>query len=88
MISNPPKFNVESSLQKIVGLKRGTRIEVLEAFWEYVKNEKLQDIENKEIINADDRIRNVFLLFYLRHLKLISLLLLQSIIELGNCSHQ
>jgi chromatin remodeling complex protein RSC6 len=34
-------------------MKKGTRVEVLEAFWEYVKLKKLQDMENKEIINAD-----------------------------------
>lgn len=31
----------------------------MEAFWEYVKMKKLQDMENKEIINADEPIRNV-----------------------------
>lgn len=44
LISNPPKFQVESSLQKIVGMKKGTRIQILDAFWEYVKDNKLQDI--------------------------------------------
>lgn len=41
-------------------MKKGTRVEILEAFWEYVKLKKLQDMENKEIINADELIRNVF----------------------------
>lgn len=44
LISNPPKFQVESSLQRIVGMKKGTRIAILDAFWQYVKDNKLQDI--------------------------------------------
>jgi chromatin remodeling complex protein RSC6 len=36
-----------------VGIKKGTRIAILDAFWQYVKENKLQDIENKEIINCD-----------------------------------
>ena len=47
LISNPPKFQVETSLQRIVGMKKGTRLEILDAFWQYIKENKLQDIENK-----------------------------------------
>lgn len=47
-------------LERIVGLRTGTRVEVLDAFWLYVKAKKLQDVENKEIINADDLIRQAF----------------------------
>lgn len=35
-------------------------MEVLDAFWLYVKAKKLQDVENKEIINADELIRQAF----------------------------
>lgn len=59
LINNPPKFQVESSLQRIVGIKKGTRIAILDAFWHYVKENKLQDIENKEIINCDEKLKNV-----------------------------
>jgi len=31
-------------LEKIVGLRTATRIEVLDAFWLYVKTRKLQDV--------------------------------------------
>ena len=47
-------------LEKIVGLRTGTRVEVLDAFWLYVKLKKLQDVENKEIVNSDDLIRQAF----------------------------
>lgn len=59
LINNPPKFQVESTLQRIVRMKKGTRIEILDAFWHYVKEHKLQDIENKEIINCDDVLKTV-----------------------------
>jgi chromatin remodeling complex protein RSC6 len=41
------RYEVDENLRKIVNMKRGTRVEVLEAFWEYVKLRKLQDMENK-----------------------------------------
>jgi chromatin remodeling complex protein RSC6 len=44
LISNPPKFQVDSSLQRIVGMKKGTRIAILDAFWQYIKENKLQDV--------------------------------------------
>lgn len=37
LINNPPKYQVESSLQRIVGMKKGTRVAILDAFWHYVK---------------------------------------------------
>ena len=46
-ISNPPKYQIDPGLQQIVGMKKGTRVGVLEAFWAYVKKMKLQDTENK-----------------------------------------
>lgn len=60
LISNPPRFEVDPLLERIVGLRTGTRVEVLDAFWLYVKAKKLQDVENKEIINADELIRQAF----------------------------
>jgi chromatin remodeling complex protein RSC6 len=59
-IANPPKFEVDPLLERIVGMKTGTRVEVLDAFWLYVKSKKLQDMENKEIINSDEFIRQVY----------------------------
>ena len=41
-------------------MKIGTRVQILDAFWLYIKSNKLQDVENKEIINADDLIRQAF----------------------------
>ena len=58
-ISNPPKFSVDPLLEKVVGMKSGTRVDILDALWFYIKVNKLQDVENKEIINSDDNIRHV-----------------------------
>lgn len=41
-------------------MKKDTRVAILDAFWQYVKENKLQDIENKEIINCDDKLKNTF----------------------------
>jgi chromatin remodeling complex protein RSC6 len=59
LISNPPRFAVDPLLEKIVGMRAGTRVEILDALWLYIKVKKLQDVENKEIINSDDHIRHV-----------------------------
>lgn len=41
-------------------MRIGTRVEILDAFWLYIKAKKLQDIENKEIINSDELIKQAF----------------------------
>ena len=47
-------------LASIVGDKPLPRTEVVKRMWDYIKKGKLQDDVNKRLINADDKLRQVF----------------------------
>jgi upstream activation factor subunit UAF30 len=48
------------SLSAVIGDKPMPRTEVTKKVWEYIKRHKLQDAENKRMINADDALKPVF----------------------------
>jgi chromatin remodeling complex protein RSC6 len=47
-------------LAAVVGAKPLPRTEVVKKVWEYIKKNKLQDASNKRMINADEKLREVF----------------------------
>ena len=47
-------------LATVVGDKPLPRTEVTKKVWEYIKKHSLQDAKNKRMINADDKLKNVF----------------------------
>jgi chromatin remodeling complex protein RSC6 len=47
-------------LAAIVGSIPLPRTEVIKKMWEYIKKNKLQDAINKRMINADEKLREVF----------------------------
>lgn len=49
-----------SELAPVVGDKAMPRTEVTKKLWDYIKKNRLQDSENKRMINADDKLRPVF----------------------------
>ncbi|MBN9461400.1 MAG: SWIB/MDM2 domain-containing protein [Burkholderiales bacterium] len=49
-----------AALASIVGDKPLPRTEVVKRMWDYIKKGKLQDDVNKRLINADDKLRQVF----------------------------
>ncbi|MCC7060111.1 MAG: SWIB/MDM2 domain-containing protein [Burkholderiaceae bacterium] len=48
------------ALASIVGDKPLPRTEVVKRMWDYIKKGNLQDEVNKRLINADDKLRQVF----------------------------
>ena len=48
------------ALAAVVGASPLPRNEVTKKVWEYIKAHKLQDAANKRMINADDRLKEVF----------------------------
>jgi len=48
------------SLSKIVGNEPLSRVDVVKKVWAYIKENKLQDSENRRNINADDVLEEVF----------------------------
>ena len=49
-----------AALASIVGDKPLPRTEVVKRLWDYIKKGKLQDAVNRRLINADEKLRQVF----------------------------
>src|SRR5947207_3375409 len=49
-----------SVLAAVVGAMPMPRTEVTKKIWDYIKKNKLQDAVNRRLINADDKLRQVF----------------------------
>ncbi|MBI4476624.1 MAG: SWIB/MDM2 domain-containing protein [Acidobacteria bacterium] len=49
-----------SALAEIVGDKPIPRTELTKRLWAYIKKHRLQDAQNKRMINADDKLTAVF----------------------------
>jgi chromatin remodeling complex protein RSC6 len=47
-------------LAAVVGAMPLPRTEVVKRIWEYIKKNKLQDAINKRMINADEKLREIF----------------------------
>ena len=47
-------------LAAVVGAKPLPRTEVTKKVWDYIKEQNLQDPENRRMINADDKLKAVF----------------------------
>lgn len=53
-------MNLSPELQDIIGAGPMPRTEVTKALWAYIKENNLQDPENKRNIKADDKLRKIF----------------------------
>jgi len=49
-----------ASLAAVIGEKPMPRTEVTKKIWDYIKKNKLQDAVNKRLINADEKLRQIF----------------------------
>jgi upstream activation factor subunit UAF30 len=49
-----------AALAAVIGKKPMPRTEVTKKIWEYIKKHKLQDAENRRMINADAKLLAVF----------------------------
>ena len=47
-------------LGAVVGTMPLPRTEVVKKIWEYIKKNELQDANNKRMINADEKLREIF----------------------------
>ena len=50
----------DASLAAVVGSSGMPRTEVTKKIWVYIKKHGLQDSKNRRMINADDKLRDVF----------------------------
>ncbi|HJR66032.1 MAG TPA: SWIB/MDM2 domain-containing protein [Gemmatimonadaceae bacterium] len=50
----------DAALGAVVGDRAMPRTEITKKLWQYIKRNGLQDAKERRMINADDRLRNVF----------------------------
>src|SRR5882672_3001249 len=53
-------MNISSTLAAVIGSNPMPRTEVTSKLWGYIKKNNLQDKANRRMINADDKLREVF----------------------------
>ncbi|GAA5809991.1 hypothetical protein MFLAVUS_003406 [Mucor flavus] len=58
--SNPQKFKLSPALADLLDVKMETKPHIVMGIWNYCKNHKLQDIEDKRVIRCDNRLAQIF----------------------------
>ncbi|XP_065664935.1 SWI/SNF-related matrix-associated actin-dependent regulator of chromatin subfamily D member 1 isoform X2 [Hydra vulgaris] len=56
----PPQFKLSSQLARVLGIHTQTRPVIIGALWQYIKQNKLQDQEEREFINNDKYMAEIF----------------------------
>ncbi|XP_041100562.1 SWI/SNF-related matrix-associated actin-dependent regulator of chromatin subfamily D member 3-like isoform X6 [Polyodon spathula] len=56
----PPQFKLDPRLARLLGIHTQTRSAIIQALWQYVKTNKLQDSHEKEYINCDKYFQQIF----------------------------
>jgi len=56
----PMKFKVSPKLSKVLGIAMETRAKIIETLWQYIKSHKLQDAADRDVINCDSYLEQVF----------------------------
>ncbi|CAO3594867.1 unnamed protein product [Absidia cylindrospora] len=57
---NPQKFKLSEGLARLINIKLDTRPRIIMELWNYIKNHKLQDNEDKRIIHCDAALYQLF----------------------------
>lgn len=55
----PPQFKLDPRLARLLGIHTQTRSCIIQALWQYVKTNKLQDSHEKEYISCDKYFQQV-----------------------------
>ncbi|XP_034718115.1 SWI/SNF-related matrix-associated actin-dependent regulator of chromatin subfamily D member 3b isoform X2 [Etheostoma cragini] len=56
----PPQFKLDPRLARLLGIHTQARSCIIQALWQYVKTNKLQDSHDKEYINCDKYFQQIF----------------------------
>lgn len=56
----PPQFKLDPRLARLLGIHTQTRSCIIQALWQYIKTNKLQDSHDKEYINCDKYFQQVW----------------------------
>ncbi|KRY53004.1 SWI/SNF-related matrix-associated actin-dependent regulator of chromatin subfamily D member 1 [Trichinella britovi] len=57
---NPMKYKLDPRLGRLLGVHTETRIGILEALWQYIVQHKLQDHHERDLINFDRYLEQIF----------------------------
>ncbi|KAJ3117705.1 SWI/SNF complex component snf12 [Phlyctochytrium bullatum] len=58
--SNPEKYVVTDALRELIGVSVDTKSNIIMALWQYIKINKLQDVDDKTLIKLDDALSSIF----------------------------
>ena len=59
--NNPKRYRVSPQLSRVLGgIEEVTRLQVVGALWQYVKSNRLQDSDNRDLINCNQELAEVF----------------------------
>ncbi|XP_043939753.1 SWI/SNF-related matrix-associated actin-dependent regulator of chromatin subfamily D member 1 [Protopterus annectens] len=56
----PPQFKLDPRLARLLGIHTQTRPVIIQALWQYIKTHKLQDTHEREFINCDKYLQQIF----------------------------
>lgn len=56
----PQQYKLDHRLGRLLGMQMATRSGVISAFWQYVKTNRLQDTHEREFINCDKFLEQIF----------------------------
>jgi SWI/SNF-related matrix-associated actin-dependent regulator of chromatin subfamily D len=56
----PKQFKVKSELSALIGVRQCTRMQAVSALWEYMKANRLQDQEDRKVINCNKELKEAF----------------------------
>uniref|UniRef100_A0A8C4X733 SWI/SNF related BAF chromatin remodeling complex subunit D3a n=1 Tax=Erpetoichthys calabaricus TaxID=27687 RepID=A0A8C4X733_ERPCA len=56
----PPQFKLDPRLARLLGIHTQTRSVIIQALWQYIKTNKIQDSHDKEYINCDKYFQQIF----------------------------
>jgi chromatin remodeling complex protein RSC6 len=58
--NSPKKFLLSQNLSSVLGLTEDTRARVVYALWQYIKSNRLQDPDDRRVINLNGKLKSVF----------------------------
>jgi len=59
--NNPKRYKLSPNLSRVLGgIEEASRLQIIGALWQYVKSHRLQDTDNREFINCNAELVEVF----------------------------
>lgn len=57
----PRRYRLSHSLSRLLGgIEEASRLQIIGALWQYIKSNRLQDSDNRELINCNSELAEVF----------------------------